>query len=418
MGWDGPQQGLEQYLKHGAENCVEGVTRVLEGLYKETAGQAQAGPLAFYSLAMVAERHGEITNRFSPDLQGYFQRLRNRDQVESRAFSMPSARRHGKAIGEDRVLRFLDRINAPPNEAIEIQPYIWSPRELMRFDRKRTLDKIRIVIIGGPKSGKTSFIRELVLACRRRDAALGLTFDDSVDTNKIGPDGVSGKFMLEGKERGLRIVEAGSLKDSMRRRDTWPEDSESPPRWGAGDLADLLVIAIEPSHIDRREPPPGLPGLISLAGGFLDQNRSALVALAYTKADEYGVIEPQALRLVANRSQSQRLLELQGAADTETAWKLFAEADNTTRREEVIIGGGVFGGKTKSAVDESALTRGKVLDQTRRLWEVLVRLKPAALLNGYFVSASPRDPYLTPIPHRGILQLVADFLHCLRGATE
>lgn len=414
-GWEGPQRGLEFYLGPDVRGADDGAARTLEALYLQTAEEARAGPLAFYWIARAAARQLDTAKLFSIDVRVYFQTI---------VGSASEPRRNttaGTTRGVERVVNFLARTKGQAAAGRQLQPYIWSRKYLAGPDRRGAAREVQITVVGGPGSGKTTLIREFVRACRDAvpiipGANLQIVVPGHLGEN--APCEVEGQLILDGRTLGIRIVDAGSLSPPP---DEWARETEWPPLWRAIALSDLLIITIEPAAIDRIEAPPDLPRLRKLAEWTLERRSAALVAIAYAKADEYGVVEPQVLRIVNDDSQAQRLEALRSAADVDKAWTLFVEGGVTTSRQEQRVGGGIFGTRrANSQLDEGdwVPTRKKVLDQTRPLWEAVVRRTPPALLNGYFVSANPRDPYLEPWPNRGILQIFADFLHCLRGSTQ
>jgi hypothetical protein len=148
---------------------------------------------------------------------------------------------------------------------------------------------------------------------------------------------------------------------------------------------------------------------------FALRTKQALaVAVAYTKADEYGVVSPQAMRLVEGEPQCDALRKV--ASGDAGAWKTLVEGSGPASSRER-HGGAVLGKLGASQPEaEWSMTRRKLLEETRPLWESLLRAAhPPPLLNGYFVAAEPSDRVLEPPENRGLLPLLADFLATLSG---
>jgi hypothetical protein len=129
----------------------------------------------------------------------------------------------------------------------------------------------------------------------------------------------------------------------------------------------------------------------------------AMIAIAYTKADEYGLSEdvpPAFVRTAAQRQAfeawADALRTPSGATTAGQRWVEFVD---------LVAPGGPG--------DPSRGARREVLLRTQAVWEALVwtyEIDPDAI-NGYFITAVPTDPHIDPVPvdRTGIPQLFLDF---------
>jgi hypothetical protein len=422
-GWDGPQGALDPYLIPGVTDLSENASRALEELYFGEAKDARAGPLGFYWLARAASRQPELWKRSSPDLSSYFQRIGSHptsavDTAVRRGSTVSNARAI-RAKSADRVSGFLIRVGSRPPEPAEILPYAWSTRILVSRLEFDAISEIRITVVGSPESGKTSLIHGLAQACRGTAAPrvpFDVTFESASDlTGDNSQTELEGRLVLDRRTIGIRVTDSSALLSSSAPQHAMSGPSQSSLIENQASPAELLIITVAPETVDHFGTGVDVNRLTDFSRLVLQKNRNAKVAIAYTKADEYGVVNRDSIRLLYGESQSKALEDFRTATDVEQLWDLFVEgtpgAGSDVRRDGMAIISRA--GKNRQHEMEWSDTRRWILRQTRELWEMPLRHKSSALLNGYFVSAKPSDSYLDPWAQRGLLQILSDYLYCL-----
>jgi hypothetical protein len=358
--------------------------KVLDQLYSANAAKGPtAGPMVFYWLAKGAELQPHFPRGCGSELSDYFTHLRG---TAPRA-DMPL----------DRLRRYLDRASLTNALNPPVKPYFWWKNPVKRPYRDLS-SELRLVVAGSRGSGKSTFIRWLVASGETPSIA---ALPESEVTETIGR-------LASGGNIGVRVVEIDIVSDSFQQGEPGPALD---PFRDALSKTDLLILAIQPSETDRWNS----DALKELALWTLARRPGTVVVVAYTKADEYGVVEPAALRFVEGKTPSEQLWALQTARYPEREFGSFAAGRQETKGEDTKKGGVIFMGR-KTVAGDSTATRQHILEGTQPLWLALLG-KGDALLNGYFISADPNDAYLKPRECRGVAQLVADFLECLKGGA-
>jgi hypothetical protein len=143
-----------------------------------------------------------------------------------------------------------------------------------------------------------------------------------------------------------------------------------------------------------------------------------MVAVAYTKADEFGTMDPDLTRLFPEN--------VQGALSTGRIDKSLQQVSQETRavngpvqRGKQKVGGAVFSGpgRVEKKTDKPwDATRQKVVANTEGLWlEIQKAGKVPGFINGYFLAADPLEPYLERWSARGFHTLFGDFFRYFLG---
>jgi hypothetical protein len=386
---------------NAAELSAAELCSVLDRLLHGEAGEAPAGPLAFSWLARVAWRDPEIRRHASASLESYGRLL-----TFAAADSGEQPLR-GLAGGTDRVVGFLSRATNPSPDLPEIRPYVWTPEISAVRAEPMVPGELRIALVGGPASGKSAVARALAGACR------GITDGGVVDdgdsvlmgaTREANPAETRCRLVLDGRATQLCLVGTPLIS----RPGVSPQSAESDKLLRTGSGSDLVVATLDPVSVARAKS--------SDASAFVDywrqvlaQHPTARLAIAYTKADEYGVINEQAIRLISNAAHVKALQKFR-AERTEMAWDQFASSAAGERSSVRVEGMASFSRNVKGTSEaEWAATRRWVLLQTRPLWEFALQ-QPAHFINGYFISAESRDPYLEPSGRAGALHMLADLI--------
>jgi hypothetical protein len=267
---------------------------------------------------------------------------------------------------------------------------------------------IKICVLGPPASGKTALVRQFLNALADGSAPrlpVKLLFSPGEDAGQDAAQGGAGADLvthwgtldLGGKTYRVQLVDAkGSLLLGTKPPAPDAELQEWPPLYQATWDADLLVLMLGPEELDQSAPPNEVMNhLLAHVKLAVEGHPEAMIAIAYGKADEYGILDPQALRVVSERRHLNALDEFRHAeyGDIPVQWESLLDA--------------VAG--PKGGTDKSAELRRTLLDRTRLLWESIAYQLHHRFVNGYFVAAQPIDDRYRPWTRRGLLQLFADF---------
>jgi hypothetical protein len=421
-----PRQTIGAYVAGGLD-VTRGSAAVLGELYRDEAQNRRAGPLAFYWLAQAAARLPEVAAAADAGVGGYLRRL---GAVAGGGVSAPSevrveggALKRGAGVAPSggastRALQYLtDRLATPSATSGTAAPSPWQSGEAVRRDPLGGLAAVRVVLVGPPGSGKTTLLRQFPAALAspgsgRLPARLGLApASDSADGVAVA----KGEIHILGRTLPLTVADVpGALLEAPPPKPREP-DAAWPPLHRTLRDCDLLVLTLDPRNaLGAGASSPAVVQQVRAVEWALRYKPALAVAVAYTKADEYGVVSPQATRLVEGASQSEALRKMAGG--DAGGWQTLIEGAGpvTSRKKE---GSAVIGKQGAAGPErEWSATRRKLLEETRPLWESLLRAAhPPPLLNGYFVAAEPSDRVLEPPENRGLLPLVADFLAYLSG---
>lgn len=254
-------------------------------------------------------------------------------------------------------------------------PYLWWANGARRV-RYDPAISCRIVIVGKRGSGKKTLSKAL------SDAASNADLRVTVEIQDIRPGGLqSDEF--QGERRSILLD------------------------------AHLIVFAIEPSDTDSSEMSKTLS---DLALSVLPENPEAVFAITYTRADEYGVVEPGALRFAEGQGPAERLRALQRTAHEERDWNAFVDSSRDTGDQRIKGTSWSMPG-LRASVGESFELRKRLLINTKPLWLIILKSE-AALLNGYFVSASPKEALLSRSgAYPGVRHLIVDFGLCIKSGS-
>jgi hypothetical protein len=275
---------------------------------------------------------------------------------------------------------------------------------------------LRIGIIGDSGSGKSTLVRAFLRAVgdpRAPRIDVQPVFEPDASVGEAGDDaGVTEEMLVffRGEVRcgtgrfDLEVIDSNGLllREPLPGSDASEEDL--PVLYQATRKCDLLILVLAPRTLQcESECALVLGHLVSHVRQMLRHNPEGRVAIAYTKADEYGVPATATPRVVGDEPAVTAALEAfrsAAGADLHRRWSEFLDA--------VVATGDPDPGWRQ--------TRRLLLERSRYLWESVVhqdRLGHAPL-NGYFVAARPRFPHGSEPacgPGRGslFLPLFADF---------
>jgi hypothetical protein len=294
-------------------------------------------------------------------------------------------------------LRWTDKPDPRPTISAKD---IWAAAEV---ERKPVVqagrDGIRIVLIGTEGSGRTR-LKNSIITLMSEESPLELEGIRQRDLKHA--EARSGE---PSKELEYVILHKGNKRYQVSVIDTSGiEDVERINQ--EIHRADLIVAAVPPEMI-AGERTDLMESLASLLIRGMGTDPHGLVAIAYTKADEYGILDERGLRVLWSSRP------LTAYYDRKRDWDTFVRK---LRRGGLIVPPLHLKNVDVSVYgrDEWTATRATVVDRSRVLWEAL--MSPGGsdrILNGYFVSSEPLDDFYMPPYRRGHGQMLADFFALL-----
>jgi hypothetical protein len=282
--------------------------------------------------------------------------------------------------------------------------------------------ELKITILGPQGAGKSTLLRSFARQLResRLIAGFAVDFDDHALLREVGrypaatPDGnkpLTGRltayttvFPLYITDRPGSELETPAAPATPTGADSGPADPTRPPALlSLSGQSHLLILVFDPQRVaDRTALDRTFQWMRPHVEAMKRTNPRAVVAIAYTKADEYGLVGEAPTAFIRTTAQRRAFLEWLRAAQLGYAqegslWEAFVRLVS----------------ETDLRTDPWAGARRQVLTLTKPIWEGLVRtckIEPDAV-NGYFITAVPADDYTDPFPvdRTGIPQLFLDF---------
>ncbi|MCP3916872.1 MAG: hypothetical protein GY711_15075 [bacterium] len=270
---------------------------------------------------------------------------------------------------------------------------------------------IRITEIGGIGAGKTTLVQGLIQTPTDHIAPRGISYfieptGKTIDV--LGPHYPNptteptvlydGWIRIDGEERPLELLDTqgGLLLEEPPPKGLDPEDY--PPLYQASCNCDLLILALAPEAVEQLpENDRLLRHMLSHLHLATRNNPELMVAIAFTKADEYGSSDPLPMRVVSGRRAMRALRRLRRDRRNPAALETFLRQ-----------------AARHSAGPHPILTQ--LMNNTRQLWlEVVNWQSPrAGWLNGYCLAAKPARGLLRGWSQPGIVPLFGDFFEHLR----
>lgn len=389
----------------GGDSLVSIAADALKSLYAGEAESRRAGPLAFYWLAQAAARMPELRRLASGDLAAYFGCAEGR----SAATRERSARASSQGVGSRRVLDYLRtaqddtvlRGKAKPVWEASSQRVPPADNWQRRAPERRGLPTLlKVSLIGPPGSGKSSLLRACCQAFSGRSALPvrgSLTYGEAAEQDGIWR--AKGHVTLRSSDLPFVVEE---IPDRLLET-----------RYNSVADANLLVVMLDATTLASRMD-SNLQLLAAIVTRYLTTVSQGLVAIAYSRADEYGVVAPQAIRLVEEQQRA-----LIARLDEPKAWEDFVAGKSPASRS-VNAKGGVF---TQLGVmarnSEWGPSRTWLFQQSKWLWGALGKSgRAASLLNAYFVFSQTHDPRLKGLSEYGYLPIFADLFQRVAKESE
>jgi len=330
--------------------------------------------------------------------------------------------------------RWHDRSASTPKDNLRIMPYPFKYPDVSEkpnvsgwFRRKKSgevsaaakpekVKSVTVVMVGPSSAGKTTLLRQFVRANQdsvELGVGLQISYAPSLEPSlkvleQAAPPGtqemlrLQGVLLTEESHGRLRQPDNGQNNEATRAIFNIYDSkggsmfSDPPPLGGEkkevvfrqdmteGEKlylvtadADLLILFIPPESLAQSPYSNTLSWemLVTYFRNFIAQvsqmNDKAMIAIAYTKCDEYGV-RLSKIRRIIEEEETRTALEMYRDAENprEAAWQVFVA-------EAAKRGGG-----------EADLIKA-LLNKTAPLWKTTLRNSKQRFLNGYLVSAEP-----------------------------
>ena len=441
---------LDAIWPQTSQSLPEAISQILDCLYHGAARQKPAGPLAFYELARVAIlNRGLFASVFGKPVGNYLglvKALYDQGQLtaeRAQDLVLPTY------SSDDRCIQFVirrikkSRDKSPPAIATPSYPpslrkYIErqsKPKFSIKAQPKRVLDKVRILLLGESRAGKSTIVKQLYGAITR-GIDVGIVqpnkLEEGWEASQVGYASqtmvpivlLKAKYVVNKIQRPVpcEVIDhrGGILSD--------PRSSVGPEHIKlladqTGDC-DLVIIVLPADQFDSTSNPRSFTDLlqtyVDLVGRILHENPFCMIAIAYSKSDEYGLETGRYVRIIDGDDSSTPSSVFEAfarfrrapAGKEDELWSAFVALASKT-------------GIQDAAAQEVSDLRRFLLNYTASLWKQIVRLdqNEHTLMNGYLVAALPAEnmddeslpqEYIREVPRqdlleRGFLQIFADF---------
>ncbi len=290
------------------------------------------------------------------------------------------------------------------------------PSTLQAWRRRPYADRpLQITLLGPIAAGKTTILRQLkhlTTYCQQR---WGFRIDwDPHTIFEIPPEELVPKNEADlespkatvrgpgGRRFRLTVWDArgGLMTDTPP-----PQDDQEPAKWPElyqrTTSSDLLILTLDARVLTDVRLEVFLNRMLNHANLLFLRNPEAMIFVAFTQADEYGILSASQPRFWDGARAQQALRDFQAAsrahpdAFPEDQWKAVLEAG-------------------PAPDDLMQPIRAYLLERTRPLWEKLLTDSRPGRVNGYWVAAQPRDTSFPKEDRFGLSAMFADFFETVR----
>jgi len=214
-------------------------------------------------------------------------------------------------------------------------------------------------------------------------------------------DGVLYDFDLIDTKGGLIAQKNPAKSDPV---DKWP------PIFQLTLNCDLLILVLPPEYFANLRNPAKKDKALEIKDIFgahvrrmINQNPNGMVALVYSKCDEYGVHFQGPRRVIFDKKTAELYEKVR--RDTKAnnvvmadAWDLF---NRDLRNQQAYMKN-----------DPSTSLRHELIQETSDLWTQVLNSPNEININGYFVAANPAEKHQNiDLIQRGFAQVFIDFIH-------
>ena len=441
---------LDSIWPRTSQNVPEALSEILTQLYHDAARKQPAGPLALYELAQVAIlNQGLFFHVAGKPIGNYLGLVKALNDQQAKSPADKQTPIIPPYSPDDRCMHFLIRrmqktrdnsriIVATPSYPAVLRKYIEDqtrPTFSLRKRKKQTLDKVRILLLGESRAGKSTIVQQLYRAILQ-GTDVGIVQPNML---KAGWEGsqpgyarqtiapivlLEAKYVVKGVQGSApcEIIDhkGGILSDA--RATVRPEELQALADQ-TGDC-DLVIIVLPADQFDVNSDHHNFKELlqtyVDLVGRILEKNPFCMIAIAYSKCDEYGLDINRYIRIIDSDSTPSapvfdafaRFRRSSDDKDAAQRWAAFVDLASSAS------GRGTAG-------EEVADLRRFLLNYTASLWKQIARLdkKENSLMNGYLIAALPAEKmddellpadYVKDVPQedlfeRGFLQIFSDF---------
>jgi GTPase SAR1 family protein len=286
---------------------------------------------------------------------------------------------------------------------------------------------LKIVLLGPVGAGKSTLFHAFVHGIGRRASELGFSIAWPVHPlvnlplDQAPPPGVTLEAEIRGRLNGLgtpygllvtdppggQLVNVPvPLKPDPTKPDESPADTGSSPIVQRSSDCDLLVLVVDPPTLtDPKQRQLVQQHMLDHVDNLVKNRRhlgrpDPMVAVVFTKADEYGMSGRVRMRMFDTTRQRDALADWRGA---------YLNADGTAPARWAAL----VDAACPERDDPFAATRRQMLEEAHGLIEGLVcnaGVNPD-YFNAYLVVSRPADPHVAPYPYdrRGINEVFEDF---------
>jgi hypothetical protein len=442
---------LDSIWPRTSQNVPEALSEILVQLYHGEARNKPAGPLALYELAQVAILNQglffHVAGKPFGNYLGLVKVLHDQKEKPSADKQIPVIPAHSP---DDRCMQFLiRRIQVAPDSA---RPSVATPsypaalrkyiegqtrtRFTLKGRKKETLDKIRILLLGESRAGKSTIVKQLYRAISQ-GTDVGIIQPNMLKTGWEGDRPgyadqtilpivlLEAKYAIKGGQRPVpcEIIDHRGGILSEPRATVRVEDLQTLADQ-TGDC-DLVIVVLPADQFDANSDHRNFNNLLvtyaDFVGRILEKNPFCMIAIVYSKCDEYGLDISRHVRIIDSDTTSptapvfDAFARFRRASDDKVAaerWSAFVALASSASA----------GGPTSKEVAD---LRRFLLNYTVSLWKQITKLdkKENTLINGYLVAALPAEKmddelvpedYVKDVPYedvfeRGFLQIFSDF---------
>jgi translation initiation factor 2 beta subunit (eIF-2beta)/eIF-5 len=294
---------------------------------------------------------------------------------------------------------FLNVLRRSPDQSMDPQQMNIENPDAPRQESSPDSNKkrIRIVIIGGIASGKTTIIDQLHRAVRQNVIFGPVILSPAENIEEIRRrirEGASfplqtledivvyeGKIKRRGSICDFRITDS---RGGLLAYPPPPDDAEVkdwPLLYKETVKANLIALVIPADYFDlghfNRQT---LAFMMNYVQDMLVHKPQSMVAIVYSKCDEFGVVMRGSRRVIETPNERDKFDAFRRAPDhmMNSAWEDFLDMAAGTDHDK----------------DDSVRLRRYLIDETRLLWQTIgsERGFNHKFINGYFVAAQPALP--------------------------
>lgn len=213
-----------------------------------------------------------------------------------------------------------------------------------------------------------------------------------------------GKYWKDGELVSFELIDT---KGGMIKKNT-PAETDPFQSWPqifqVTSRSDLLILVLPPEHFEKmsdrnevREERKIRRIFTAHVTRMMQENPDGMVAIVYSKCDEYGIRLQGPRRVIFDETTKKSLVKLRIAGDGKEGWKQFMN--------EIEMHQNHMAGNAASQI------RLSLIQATRDIWIQVLRGSKYVAINGYFVTANPGEKHQNmDAAQKGFAQIFIDFI--------